>query len=92
MCENPARIFGMYPKKGTIMPNADADIMIIDDKVSEKLKQVNLHSACDYTPYEDFEVSCKIDCVLSRGKIVYQDGHFKGEKGYGKFVHRKPVK
>ncbi|EJU24659.1 dihydropyrimidinase [Peptoanaerobacter stomatis] len=92
MCENPARIFGMYPQKGTIMPNADADIMIIDDKVSEKLKQVNLHSACDYTPYEDFEVSCKIDCVLSRGKIVYQDGHFKGEKGYGKFVHRKPVK
>lgn len=92
LCENPAKIFGIYPKKGSLMPNSDADIMIIDSSKQDILKKSNLHSACDYTSYEDFELSCKIDYVLSRGKIMYEKGKFKGQKGQGRFLHRKTVK
>jgi len=92
LCENPARIFGMYPKKGTLAIGADADIMIIDPNEKDTISKQNLHSVCDYSIFEGFEVSCKIPYVLLRGKILVKDGKFLGEKGYGKFIKRNPKK
>lgn len=92
LCENPAKIFGIYPKKGAIIPNADADIIILNPNKEDILTKSKLHSACDYTPYENFKVSCSIDYVLSRGKLIVKDNEFIGEKGYGKFMHRIPHK
>lgn len=92
LCENPARIFGMYPKKGTLAIGADADIMIIDPNEKDTLSKQNLHSVCDYSIFEGFEVSCKIPYVLLRGKVLVKDGKFLGEKGYGKFIKRSPKK
>ena len=92
LCENPARIFGMYPKKGTLAIGADADIMIIDPNEKDTISKQNLHSVCDYSIFEGFEVSCKIPYVLLRGKILVKDGKFLGEKGYGKFIKRSPKK
>lgn len=91
MCENPAKIFGMYPQKGTLAIGSDADIIIIDPHKKSTIKQGNLHSMCDYTVYEGFELSCSIDSVLLRGKMIVEDGVFVGEKGYGKFIKRKPL-
>ncbi len=92
LCENPARVFGMYPKKGTLAIGADADIMIIDPNEKDTISKQNLHSVCDYSIFEGFEVSCKIPYVLLRGKILVKDGKFLGEKGYGKFIKRSPKK
>lgn len=92
LCENPARIFGMYPKKGTLAIGGDADIMIIDPNEKDTLSKQNLHSVCDYSIFEGFEVSCKIPYVLLRGKVLVKDGKFLGEKGYGKFIKRIPKK
>ena len=91
MCENPAKIFGMYPKKGTLTIGSDADIVIINPNNKSKIKRENLHSNCDYSIYEGFDVSCSIDNVFLRGKMIVKDGGFVGEKGYGKFIKRKPL-
>ena len=92
LCENPARIFGMYPKKGTLAIGTDADIMIIDPNEKDTISKQNLHSVCDYSIFEGFEVSCKIPYVLLRGKVLVKEGKFLGEKGYGKFIKRSPKK
>ena len=92
LCANPARIFGMYPKKGTLAIGADADIMIIDPNTKETITKQSLHSICDYSIFEGFEVSCKISYVFLRGKLIAKDGQFTGEKGYGKFIKRSPKK
>lgn len=86
---NSAKIFGMYPEKGSLDLNTDADIMVIDPNRSEKISVATQHSVCDYNAYEGLEVNCGIHLVFSRGKLVAKDGEFKGEKGYGKFIHRK---
>lgn len=89
--ENPAKIFGMYPKKGTLAIGSDADIIIIDTNKKDVITKDTMHSNCDYSIFEGFEVSCTIDNVLLRGKEVVKDGKFIGEKGYGQFIKRIPI-
>jgi dihydropyrimidinase len=89
MCTNPAKIFGMYPKKGALIPGADADILIIDGEKEEVLSKENTKSNCDYCTYEGMKVNGIVNMVFSRGKLVAKDNDFLGEKGYGKFIHRK---
>lgn len=89
MCTNPAKIFGMYPQKGALIPGADADILIMDAEKEEVLTKENMKSACDYCTYEGMKVKGTINMVFSRGKLVSKDNEFLGEKGYGKFIHRK---
>lgn len=89
MCTNPAKIFGMYPQKGALIPGADADILIIDSEKEEVLTKENMKSACDYCTYEGMKVKGAVNMVFSRGKLVAKDNEFLGEKGYGKFIHRK---
>lgn len=86
---NSAKIFGMYPEKGSLEIGTDADIMVIDPSKNEKISVDTQHSVCDYNTYEGLEVNCGIHLVFSRGTLVAQDGEFKGTRGYGKFIHRK---
>ena len=89
MCTNPAKIFGMYPQKGALIPGADADILIMDAEKEEVLTKKNMKSTCDYCTYEGMKVKGTVDMVFSRGKLIAKDNEFLGEKGFGKFIHRK---
>ena len=86
LCYNPARIFGLYPKKGTIQIGSDADLVIFDPNLSVKLNPNKLHSNTDFSPYEGLIMRGYPSMVISRGKVIYKDGEFLGKKGDGKFV------
>jgi dihydropyrimidinase len=90
MAEGPARLFGLYPEKGTIAPGSDADLVIFDPAVAWKLDAEHLHSPLDYSPYEGIEVMGKTRTVLLRGQTVVKDGRFVGRKGMGRFLKRRP--
>jgi dihydropyrimidinase len=89
-CTDPAKIFGLYPKKGTLAPGADADIVIFDPQREVTLSQDILHEQVDYTPYEGFNLRGYPDMTIARGQVLCQDGEFIGPKGYGRFLFRKP--
>ena len=83
---NPAKIYGLYPKKGTISIGSDADIVIWETGMEKTITNSDLHHDTDHTPYEGMKVNCWPSIVLSRGKIIVQDGQLQGEKGYGQFL------
>lgn len=84
----PAKMFGMYPRKGTIAPGSDADIVIWDPKASYTISAKNHHMCVDYSMYEGKTVLGNADTVLSRGEIIIKDNLFKGKPGRGKFLKR----
>src|SRR5712664_479412 len=84
----PARIFGLFPRKGTIAPGSDADIVIFDPNRTITLAAKTLHMNVDYNPYEGRQVTGATDTVLSRGRIVIGDGKFVGRAGSGSFLKR----
>ncbi len=86
---NPARLYGLYPKKGTIAVGSDADLVIWEmyGAGNERvLAHAMLHSACDYTPYEGRALRCWPAHTLSRGRTVWRDGVFTGQPGDGRFL------
>ena len=83
---NAARIYGLYPRKGTIAVGSDADIAIWDPDKEVEITNSILHHNVDYTPYEGMRVRGWPEIVLSRGEIVAQDGEFCGKAGHGKFL------
>lgn len=85
---NPAKIFGLYPKKGSLAIGSDADLVIYN-KEKYTISQSNRHSSVDYTGYEGFEVDFKVDTVIVRGKVVIENNEVQVENGYGKFIKRK---
>jgi len=89
LCTNPAKIFGLYPKKGVIAPGSDADIVILDPKKKLLLKSDNLHTCLDYSIYKDMEVTGIPELVTLRGKVIVEKSGFLGRAGLGKFVKRK---
>ena len=84
-----ARIFGMYPQKGEILPGSDADIVIID---TEKTVTINSHedlySHCDYTPYVGLTYKGWPETTISRGRIIFDKGEYIEAKGHGRFVQQ----
>ena len=91
ICTNPAKIFGLYPKKGILQPGSDGDVVIINPAEKEILTKSTMHSAVDYTAYEGMETQGKIEMVMQRGKLLVKDNVFLGEKGQGEFLKRKLV-
>ncbi|MCB1246390.1 MAG: amidohydrolase family protein, partial [Acidimicrobiia bacterium] len=84
----PAKLFGMYPKKGTIAVGSDADIVIFDPGVSWTKSADNHHMDVDYSAYEGMEVEGKVDTVLLRGKVIVTQGEYRGQKGDGRYLPR----
>ena len=84
---NPAKIFGLYPRKGEVQVGADGDLIILDQK-TYTISQENRHSKVDYTSYEGFKSDFKVATVISRGALVLKDGEYLGRPGHGKFIKR----
>ncbi|MCS7286493.1 MAG: dihydropyrimidinase [Anaerolineae bacterium] len=85
----PAKLFGLYPQKGAIVPGADADIVIFDPRKEVILSWQNLHQNVDHCPYEGWRVEGYPRLVLSRGEVIVEDGKFLGRKGRGLFLPRR---
>ena len=85
---SPAKIFGLFPRKGTIAPGSDADIVIFDPNRTMRLSAKTHHMKVDYNPYEGREVTGVSDIVICRGKVVIEDGKFVGRAGSGAFLKR----
>src|SRR5215204_1203366 len=90
-CTNPAKIFGMFPRKGTIAIGSDADLVIFDPEVKHVLSGSTHHMNVDYSGYEGWEITGKVGIVVLRGQIAIDDNKCFVEKGYGKFIVRKKV-
>ena len=86
---SPAKIFGLFPRKGTIAPGSDADIVIFDPNRTVTLAAKTLHMKVDYNPYEGRRVTGAADTVLSRGRVVIENGQFAGRAGQGSFLKRR---
>ncbi len=86
----PAKLFGLYPQKGTITPGSDADLVIFDPAAETLISAMTQHSCVDYSPYEGMRVKGMPDIVMSRGKIIVQNGNFVGTPGAGRFMIRAP--
>jgi dihydropyrimidinase len=85
---SPAKIFGLFPRKGTIAPGSDADIVVFDPNRTFTLSARTLHMKVDYNPYEGRQVTGATDTVLSRGRLVIENGKFVGRAGAGSFLKR----
>ncbi|MEI8053081.1 MAG: dihydropyrimidinase [Bacteroidota bacterium] len=88
---NVAKIFGMFPKKGTIAIGSDADIVIIDPNEQHTLSAKTHHMNVDYSGYEGWEITGKVKTVLLRGKVAIDNNQCLINKGYGQFVKRNKV-
>jgi len=84
----PAKIFGLFPRKGTIAPGSDADMVIFDSEKKVRLSAKTLHMKVDYNPYEGREVTGATDTVISRGRVIVDSGRFTGRAGAGSFLKR----
>ena len=87
---SPAKIFGLFPRKGTIAPGSDADIVVFDPNRVVTLSAKTLHMNVDYNPYEGRQVTGAADTVLSRGRVIIDHGKFVGRVGAGSFIKRAP--
>lgn len=87
---NAARIYGLYPRKGTIAVGSDADIAIWDPARKVTIRNADLHHNVDYTPFEGMTVTGWPDIVLSRGAVICENGALRGEKGRGRFLECGP--
>jgi dihydropyrimidinase len=85
----PARMFGLAGRKGVIAPGADADILIYDPERRHVLSAATHHMNVDYSCYEGLEVQGGSDIVMSRGKVIVEDGRYTGSRGDGRFLKRK---
>jgi dihydropyrimidinase len=89
LSENPAKIFGLYPKKGTLRVGSDADLMILDPKQTHVIEGRSQHGKSDFTLYEGWKCRGKPVLTIQRGKIVFKDGELHSKPGGGTFLHRK---
>jgi dihydropyrimidinase len=84
----PARIFGMYPKKGAIMAGSDADIVVWDPKAEHLISAKTHHMRVDYSMFEGFHVQGNARQVFSRGELIVEYGRYVGRVGRGQYLRR----
>ncbi|PWV47029.1 dihydropyrimidinase [Chitinophaga sp. S165] len=90
-CTNPAKIFGMFPRKGTIAVGSDADIIIFDPQQKHTVSAATHHMNVDYSAYEGWELTGKVKTVLLRGKVAIDNNECLVSRGYGQFIKRNKV-
>jgi dihydropyrimidinase len=85
----PARIFGMYPKKGVLAPGSDADIVLWDERADHTISAATHHMRVDYSMFEGFKVRGNARDVYSRGELIVSGGNFVGKPGRGQYLRRQ---
>jgi dihydropyrimidinase len=88
---NPARLWGMWPKKGALQPESDADIVVYDPAPETEIEVEAYHYEAGYTPYEGMAVKGEVRATISRGEVIYRQGRFSGREGRGRFVSRESM-
>lgn len=86
MCQRPAEVFGLYPRKGTLKEGSDGDLVIVDMKKEVTIRAGILHYKVGWTPYEGMKVVGYPEETIIRGKVVAEDGEILAKPGYGRFV------
>ena len=86
---NPARLFGLFPQKGSLAPGADADVVLFDPDVEWTMTAETLHMNTDFCPFEEMEVVGKPKTVLCRGEVVIRDEELTGSPEHGRRIIRK---
>jgi dihydropyrimidinase len=84
----PARMFGLYGRKGVLAPGADADVVVYDPGTSQTLGVATHHMNLDYSAYEGITVRGRVDTVVSRGSVIVDAGGYHGRKGHGRYLKR----
>jgi dihydropyrimidinase len=88
----PAKLFGLFPKKGTIAVGSDADVVLFDPLASQTVHAHDLHGNCDYTLLEGRTLRGRVDKVFLRGQLIVDGTHWLGREGMGRFVPRGEVR
>ena len=89
MTEKPARIFGLWPRKGALLPGSDADVLIFDPTREHVIEAAKTHTRTDYSMYEDRRVLGAPELVMQRGEILLENGELKATKGRARFLEAK---
>ncbi|HEY1572380.1 MAG TPA: dihydropyrimidinase [Pseudonocardiaceae bacterium] len=85
----PARMFGLYPRKGVLQPGSDADVVVYDPTATQTLSAQGHHMNVDYSAYEGMRVTGRVETVLSRGRVIIEGGQYHGSTGHGRFQSRE---
>jgi dihydropyrimidinase len=95
MATNPARIYNLWPRKGCLLPGADADVVIYDPApetvVREEEESACPHTAAGYSPYEGMRIKGRVVTTIRRGEVLVHEGVFMGQRGSGRFIKREPL-
>jgi dihydropyrimidinase len=84
--ENPAKLFGIYPQKGAISVGSDADLILIDPAARETMRLNQLHSACDYSIWDGWELQGRVSTTILRGEVLVRGQEWVGQQGLGTFI------
>ena len=84
----PARMFGLYPRKGAITAGAHADVVVYDPTATSRISAETHHMNMDYSCFEGFEINGAVQTVLSRGRVVVDGGEYLGSPGDGRYLRR----
>jgi dihydropyrimidinase len=84
----PARMFGLYPRKGIIAPGSDADIVLYDPNGRTRISVETHHMNMDHSAWEGCEIAGRVDTVLSRGEVISSGGQYTGRAGRGRYLKR----
>ena len=89
MAEKPAKIFGLYPRKGVLQKGSDADVLIFDPTKAYIINATSQHTKADYSMYENRQVLGAPELVMQRGEILLENGELKAVKGRARFLEAK---
>jgi dihydropyrimidinase len=84
----PARMFGLYPRKGVLAPGADADLVVYDPNARTRISATTHHMNMDHSAFEGFEIDGGVELVMSRGRVVIEGGAYHGAAGHGQYLRR----
>jgi dihydropyrimidinase len=90
LSEGPARVYGLYPRKGVLDVGSDADLVLFDPDATWEVDPASLHMNTDFSPYEGWTITGRVDATVARGDVVYAHGELSAPRGRGRFLFREP--